>query len=91
MLNIETVGSTAAFLTTVSFVPQAARVIRTGDTAAISLAMYLMFTSGVALWGVYGLLIESRPIIVANAVTASLASIILTQKIRHLIAMRRRR
>lgn len=88
-MNVEFVGSLAAVLTTVSFVPQAIRVVRTGDTAAISLAMYLLFAAGVALWGVYGLLIASRPIIAANAITLALALIILFQKIRHLLARNR--
>lgn len=88
-MNVDLIGSLAAILTTVSFLPQAFRVIRTGDTAAISLTMYVLFTGGVALWGVYGLLIASKPIIAANGVTLALASTILIQKIRHLLAQRR--
>ncbi|MFZ5617576.1 MAG: SemiSWEET transporter [Pseudomonadota bacterium] len=84
-MNVDLIGSIAAILTTISFVPQAFRVIRTGDTAAISLTMYLLFTGGVALWGVYGFLIASKPIIASNAVTLALALIILTQKVRHLL------
>lgn len=85
----EIVGGAAAVLTTASFLPQAIRVIRTNDTAAISLAMYLMFTAGVALWLVYGLAIGSAPVIVANVVTFALAAIILVQKIRHTLEARR--
>jgi MtN3 and saliva related transmembrane protein len=85
---IEFVGGAAAVLTTASFLPQAIRVIRTNDTAAISLAMYLMFTAGVGLWFAYGLAIGSKPVIAANAVTFALAAIILTQKVRHALAAR---
>ncbi|MFM7647962.1 MAG: SemiSWEET family sugar transporter, partial [Cyanobium sp.] len=46
---IEILGYAAATLTTVSFVPQAIKTLRSGDTAAISLRMYLLFTSGIAL------------------------------------------
>lgn len=89
-METELIGGLAAVLTTASFLPQAVRVIRTNDTAAISLWMYLLFTLGVALWGAYGLLIASRPMIVANAITLTLALVILAQKIRHLRAGWRR-
>ena len=84
-MNVELIGALAATLTTVSFLPQAVRVIRTRDTKAISLTMYALFTAGVALWGVYGLLIASRPMIVSNAVTFTLAGIILVLKARDLL------
>lgn len=45
--------------------------------------MYLLFTCGVALWLVYGLLLEAWPIIAANAVTLVLAGTVLTLKLRH--------
>ena len=60
------IGTLAAFLTTTAFVPQVIRVIRTRDTHAISLWMYLMFSSGVALWLLYGILLNLWPIILAN-------------------------
>ncbi len=82
----ETIGLVAAALTTVSFLPQAIRVIRTGDTAAISLWMYALFVAGLACWEAYGLMIGSRPVIIANLVTIVLASIILVQKVRHVLA-----
>ncbi len=85
----ETIGLVAAALTTVSFLPQAIRVIRTGDTAAISLWMYVLFVAGLACWETYGLMIGSRPVIIANLVTIVLASIILAQKVRHVVAVRR--
>ena len=82
-LALETwVGSVAAVLTTVSFAPQAFKVIRSRDTAAISLPMYVLFTLGVGLWFVYGVLIHSAPVCLANGVTLLLASAILAMKIR---------
>lgn len=82
-MNAELIGSVAAALTTLSFVPQAVRVLRTGDTEAISLAMYSMFVVGIALWELYGLMIGSWPVIVSNIVTFALSGLILVQKIRH--------
>ena len=48
------IGYVAAVLTTVSFVPQAFKTIRTKDVSGISLSMYLIFTVGVLLWFAYG-------------------------------------
>ncbi|NCC28913.1 MAG: hypothetical protein EOM22_12420, partial [Gammaproteobacteria bacterium] len=50
-LWVETIGFTAAALTTISFVPQVVRTLRTRDTRAISPWMYALFSAGVALWG----------------------------------------
>ncbi len=74
-------GYPAAFLTTIAFVPQAWQSWRTRDLSGISLPMYALFTSGVALWLGYGLMIGSLPIIAANAVTLLLASVVLWLKI----------
>ena len=63
------IGAVAATLTTASFVPQAWLTFRSGDTRGISLGMYASFTTGVALWLVYGIALGEWPIIVANAIT----------------------
>jgi MtN3 and saliva related transmembrane protein len=78
----ELIGSLAALLTTVSFIPQVWHTWRTRDVSGISLAMYSAFTLGVALWLVYGWLLGAWPIIIANAVTLSLALGILYMKLR---------
>ena len=81
-MNMEWFGFAAAFLTTFSFVPQAVMAIRTRNTSGISRGMYLMFTAGVALWLVYGLALDSWPMIFANTVTLVLAATILAMKLR---------
>jgi MtN3 and saliva related transmembrane protein len=77
------IGYLAAFLTTLSFVPQAWLTFRTRDVSGISLGMYSVFTLGVALWLVYGWMAGAWPIVLANAVTLALATVILTLKIRY--------
>ena len=77
------VGYIAAALTTASFVPQAARTVRTRDTRAISLWMYLLFTAGVACWLGYGFVLRAWPVIVANAITLALSLLILLMKVRY--------
>ena len=76
------VGNIAALLTSISFLPQAIKVIKTKDTKSISLPMYVLFTLGIILWLIYGILKQDFPIIMSNIVTISLASIILFHKIK---------
>ena len=79
---IDLIGSVAAVLTTVSFVPQVWHSLKTRDVSGISLGMYSAFTIGVALWLVYGLLLWSWPLIIANSITLALAATILGLKLR---------
>jgi MtN3 and saliva related transmembrane protein len=81
MNHAEIIGAIAALLTTSSFLPQAVKVVRTRETAAISLVMYAMFTAGVSLWLVYGLMTSQWTIVVANAVTVVFAATILVIKL----------
>lgn len=79
----DSIGTLAACLTTASFVPQVWHTLRTRDVSGISLGMYSLFTVGVALWLVYGILLVAWPIIIANAITTSLALTILVMKLRY--------
>lgn len=81
--SVELIGGVAAIITTLCWVPQALKVIRTRETRAISLVMYCMLAIGVALWLVYGLMIHSWPLIGANAVTLLPVLVILGMKLRH--------
>lgn len=81
----EIIGGAAAFLTTASFLPQAAKVVRTRETHAISLTMYAMFTAGILCWGIYGVMTVQWSIIIANVITFVLASIILAMKVRSVL------
>jgi len=82
MTTTEWIGSTAATLTTTAFIPQAWKVWRTRHTADISLGMYALFTLGVAMWLIYGILLESWPIIIANCITLLLAGLVLVMKLK---------
>ena len=81
-MNADLIGSLASTLTTIAFVPQVWRAWKTRSARDLSLPMYLIFTTGVALWFVYGLLIGSVPIIVGNAVTLVLAGAVLAMKVK---------
>ena len=79
---IDAIGSVAAVLTTASFIPQAWHSFKTRDVSGISLSMYSVFTLGVALWLLYGVLLQSWPLMIANSITLVLASAILGMKLR---------
>ena len=78
----EIIGLIAAFLTTISFLPQVIKAIKTKDTSSISLLMYSLFTSGVFLWMLYGILLENIVITSANLITLILAGIVLAMKVK---------
>ncbi|MDD9953663.1 MAG: SemiSWEET transporter [Candidatus Woesearchaeota archaeon] len=83
MMPVELIGFTAGFCTTLAFVPQVLKTVRTKSTKDISLGMFSLTTLGVFLWLVYGVLIGSYPVILANIVTLILAATILVCKIRY--------
>jgi MtN3 and saliva related transmembrane protein len=80
---ITLIGLLAAFCTTIAFLPQVIRSWRTRSTADLSLSMFLIFTTGIALWLVYGLFMHDLPLIAANGVTLVLSGTILWFKLRH--------
>ncbi|WP_415070274.1 SemiSWEET transporter [Polynucleobacter necessarius] len=82
-------GYCAAFLTTIAFLPQAVRSWRTKDLSGIAFGMYALFTFGVGLWLIYGLIIEKLPLILANALTFILALSILFLKLRRISTQRK--
>ncbi len=83
MANMEWAGYLAAAMTTLAFVPQALKTIRTRDTRSISLGMYVVFTIGIAFWLVYGIALNSTPMILSNIVTFLLSATILGLKLKH--------
>lgn len=81
MIFVDYVGSIAATCTTLAFIPQAIHSYKTRDLSGISLPMYSIFTAGVAMWLVYGLLKQDWPIIIANTITVALSGVMLVLKI----------
>jgi MtN3 and saliva related transmembrane protein len=85
MTHLEILGLTAAALTSLSFIPQVVKTIRTGDTSSISLFMYSLFTVGVFLWLIWGYIERQLPVVLANGLTFALASVILVMKINAVV------
>ena len=82
-MSLEWMGYAAATCTTLSFIPQAVKTIRSRDTSGISIWMYVVFTFGIACWFGYGVFLQSWPMIVSNAITFLLSSTILGLKLKH--------
>jgi len=80
---ITTLGLIAATCTTISFLPQVIKIIKTKHTKDISLGMYSTLTTGIFLWFIYGILIKDPPVIIANAITLILSTTVLILKIKY--------
>ena len=74
-------GYLAGVLTTIAFVPQVLKVWLSKSTSDISLIMFIIFTVGVLLWLIYGLIINDYSLVITNLVTFSLSLSILVAKI----------
>ncbi|MET3858628.1 SemiSWEET transporter [Rhizobium sp. OAE497] len=76
------IGYLASVCSVTSFLPQVWKVIKTGDTAAISARMYMLTVFGFALWSVFGILRGEWPIILTNSICFCLSGYILIRKLR---------
>jgi MtN3 and saliva related transmembrane protein len=76
----EFIGYAAAFCGTVSLIPQIVKLRKERSAKAISATMYLIYTFGVVLWLIYGIMINSIPLIIAEIITLVLSITILIMK-----------
>jgi len=83
MNYVDIIGIIAGTLTTIAFVPQLLQVLKTKSAKDISLAMFIIFATGVFLWFAYGILSHAMPVIIANGVVFVLALIIIYYKIKY--------
>ena len=82
-INIEIIGLFAAFFTTASFLPQVIKTWRTKEVENLSLTMYFAMLTGVVLWLIYGVKINSLSMVIANVITTLLVCIIIVLKLRY--------
>lgn len=78
---ISILGSLAAIASTVSFTPQAVKIIRTRETKDISTGMYAITVSAFALWCAYGVTLGQWPLIASNSICLLLSGFILMMKL----------
>ena len=79
--NIEFFGYFAAILTTLAFLPQLIKTLKTRKAEDVSLITLVMFLTGVFSWIIYGYKISSTPILIANIITFILNLFILIFKV----------
>jgi len=80
---IEIIGMLAAIIGTIGWLPQAMKTIRTKKTKDLSLWTNAMILTTVSLWFIYGVAIESWPLILGNILSIALVGTIVVLKIRH--------
>ncbi|WP_374650161.1 SemiSWEET family sugar transporter [Dongia sp.] len=85
---VEGIGVIAACLTTLSFLPQALRIWRSGSARDVSLTMYLMMFAGQVMWLTYGVVIGSASLVFSNISALILVGSVLLLKLRDGAAIR---
>ena len=81
MSLVTIIGAIAALCSTISFAPQAWKIIQTRETKDISLGMYLFTVTGFAAWTTYGVMLGQWPLIAANSICLALSAFILMMKL----------
>ena len=76
-------GFVAGALTAFAFLPQVLKTWRSRSSGDLSLSMLAAQSAGVSLWILYGVVINSSPVIVSNAVTLTMCLALLVLKIRY--------
>lgn len=82
-MTATTVGLVAGTLTSIASIPQVVKTLKTRHVRDISVWQPLFLAFGVALWMMYGILINDLPLILAN-ITPLVCNVVLTgMKIRY--------
>ena len=76
-------GIMAGTLTTISFIPQVIKIYKMKDAKDLSMITFCIFSCGVFLWLIYGIVTREWPITLANGVTLVLIFLIIAMKIRY--------
>ena len=77
------VGTAAGLCSMVSFIPQIVKILREKDASSVALRMYIITVTGFVLWTIYGVLLQSWPVAIANAVCLGLTTVILILRWRY--------
>ncbi len=78
---IAAIGYLAALCSTLSFAPQAWKIIRSARTHDISLGMYVLTVTGFGLWLAFGIATRQWPLMLSNGICLALAGFILAMKL----------
>ena len=83
MNYVSIIGLFAGTCTTISFLPQVIKIVKSKETKALSLPMYIVLAAGLSLWTVYGIFMGDIPIVLANSISLSLAATVLILKVKY--------
>lgn len=82
-------GTVAAILTTISFLPQAIKTLTTKCTDGISVLMYLAYTIGIFIWCVYGYYVNDNILLISSVIAFIFALPIMWYTVKNEIEARR--
>ncbi len=80
--HYDIIGYLAAFFSTISLLPQIIKLYRERSAQAVSVIMYSLYSVGTVLWLVYGILLNSTPLIITEVITLIFALTILMMKLK---------
>lgn len=86
---VKILGFLAGALTTVSFLPQVVKSLRTRHMGDFNLLFIVLMLLGLVLWTVYGFLLGQLPLIVANGMTIALNLVLLWLKLEDMARRRK--
>lgn len=73
----EFIGYACGACTTMAFLPQAIKSIRTRNVSGLSLSMYVIYCLGLIFWILYGIYLSSFQIVLFNSITLVFNTVIL--------------
>jgi MtN3 and saliva related transmembrane protein len=82
-IHISIIGVIAGTCTMLSFAPQIIKIWKTKHAGDISMAMYVVLTTGIFLWLIYGIFLGRFPIILANGVSLIMCLSVIIMKIAY--------
>ncbi len=83
METVDIIGYLAAFFGTILLVPQVYKTVKTKRVDDVSLVMLIVYVINCSLWEIYGLLINSLPIILCNLIAGIIGIFQLRLKIKY--------
>ena len=78
----ELLGYIAGLISTLSFLPQVLKVWRSNHTNGLSIGMYTLYATSLALWSVYAWLIGSYALLITEVITGLLVGYILVKLVQ---------
>lgn len=82
-IDLEIIAFIASTMGIGGSIPQILKILRTGETRALSYGNYLMITAGSSMWVLYGCLAPVYSIIMWNTISVFLALSVISLKMKN--------